>query len=263
MFLELGISMTSASRRYRTGLAAVAARITRHGRSPGDLPSLVWKNLCYPFTAGAAERRRDRRMGIDTAGILAKGELDPIGEAASLGIDYVPTPSLIAEYLIRRVADRARQFTFVDFGAGKGRVAVLAAKYPFARVIGIEHSPRLVAAAKDNAVRFAQRNKSAAPVDIVLADATEWPLPPGPSVLFFYYPFESPMMEKVAAHIVASQQHAPRKLFLVFYNEKPYERVFRQFFAHPGFRREEVSDLPHDRTAPFRDHRAVIFESLP
>ncbi len=79
---------------------------------------------------------------------------------------YAPTPGLVAEHLIRRVADRSRQFTFVDFGAGKGRVALLAAKYPFVRVIGIEHSPRLVAAAKENAARFAQRNKSSVPVDI-------------------------------------------------------------------------------------------------
>jgi SAM-dependent methyltransferase len=202
-------------------------------------------------------------MGIDTAGNLAANLLDPIGEAAPLGNEYHGTPSLIAEHLIRRVADRGRQFTFVDFGAGKGRMVLLAAKYPFAGVIGIEHSPKLVAAAQANVARFAQRNKLLAPVEIVLADATEWPLPAGPSVLFFYNPFEAPLMEKVAARIVASQQHTPRKLFLVFYNTDPYPHIFERFFAPPQFRREEVADLPHDPTNRYPDLRAAIFESLP
>ena len=256
------IDVTNAFKPHRTGLADIAARIARHAGTPKELPSLVWKNLCYPFSARAAERRRDRKMGINTAGILGKAELDAIGDAARLGSDYVPTPSLIAEYLIRRVADRAHQFTFVDVGAGKGRVALLAAKYHFARIVGIEHSPRLVTVARENAARFAQRNKTLAPVDMILADATEWPLPPEPCVFFFYYPFEPSVMEKVAAHIVASHRRAPRKLFLVFYNAQPYESVFAQFFTESLFRRENMTDLPHDRTAPFRDHRAAIFESI-
>jgi SAM-dependent methyltransferase len=255
--------MTGTRNQYRSGLAGLAARMLRHARAPATLPCLIWKNLAYPFTAAAAERRRDRRQGIDTAGILAKGELDPIGEAGALGLDYVPTPNLIAEHLIRRVAPRARKFTFIDVGAGKGRVALLAARFDFARVIGVEHSPRLAAIARQNAVNFVQHNKKAAPIEIVIADATAWHLPAEPSVLFFYYPFELPIMEKVAAHIVLSQQRAPRKLFLVFYNEAPYAEVFAKFFAGPTFRREDVNDLPHDRTAPSWGHRATIFESLP
>ena len=42
------------------------------------------------------------------------------------------------------------RFTFVDFGAGKGRVLMMACEYPFKQVIGVELSRKLHATASRN-----------------------------------------------------------------------------------------------------------------
>ena len=140
---------------------------------------------------------------------------------------------------------------------------MLAARYPFSKVMGVEHSPALVDLARQNIARASARDAQLAPLEIVLADATAWELPARPLVLFFYYPFETSIMEKVAERIVASGRDSPRKLFLLFFNSDPYEAVFKRHFPPSLFRREIVDDLPRDRTAPAWGHRAVIFESLP
>jgi SAM-dependent methyltransferase len=242
---------------------AFVGRALLHVRSPTKLPALIWKNLRYPFTAAARERRRDRRLGIDTVGYVAREELDPITSLAALTSHYEPTPGPIAEHLIRQVAGQASQFTFVDFGAGKGRVTLMAAMYPFARVIAIEHSPRLAATARANAERLVQRNKIVRPIEVILADATQWCLPPEPCVLFFFHPFDASLLRQVAHQIIESHQRTPRKIFLVFYNTEPYEDVFAEFFSPSIFRRTNVTDLPRDRTVTRTDLAAAIFESMP
>src|SRR5437667_134363 len=181
-------------------------------------------------------------MGIATAGYLDKSQrqLDLNGNCALLANEYDPTPVLVAEHLIGKVSDRAKDFTFIDFGAGKGRVVVVAAKYSFKTIIGIEHSRNLATTAQENIARFARRNNNAKPMEIVLGDATEWPLPPEPSVLFFFNPFQPALMEKVAARITESQKLTPRKLYLVFYNTRFYEDVFKRSFISSDFRREDI-----------------------
>ena len=43
-----------------------------------------------------------------------------------------------------------REFSFVDYGSGKGRVLMLAAAYPFRRILGVEFSESLDRVARDN-----------------------------------------------------------------------------------------------------------------
>ena len=43
-----------------------------------------------------------------------------------------------------------QEFTFIDIGSGKGRVLMMAADYPFRRILGIELLPDLHRAAQEN-----------------------------------------------------------------------------------------------------------------
>src|SRR5262249_19843200 len=125
-------------------------RLLRHAASPARLPALIWKNITYPFSPQAAEQRYDRRLGIDTAGYLPPRQLGLGDQQAENSQPYGATPPAIAEFLIGKIAPRARDFTFLDIGSGKGRVLLIAALFPFRRVIGVEHSALLNEIAENN-----------------------------------------------------------------------------------------------------------------
>ena len=47
-----------------------------------------------------------------------------------------------------------REFTFIDIGSGKGRALLLAADYPFRRILGLELLPGLYRVAQQNIRQF-------------------------------------------------------------------------------------------------------------
>jgi SAM-dependent methyltransferase len=77
--------------------------------------------------------------------------------------------------------------TFIDYGAGLGRVTLLATRLGFKQVIGIDFSEDLVAKATAN-LRAAQAHLRS-PAIIMVADAASFEPPADSSVLFFHNPF--------------------------------------------------------------------------
>ena len=61
-------------------------------------------------------------------------------------------PSSVEEFgrLMGKLDVDHREFVFVDYGSGKGRVLMLAADYPFKRIVGVEFSPPLDRIAREN-----------------------------------------------------------------------------------------------------------------
>jgi SAM-dependent methyltransferase len=104
---------------------------------------------------------------------------------------------------------------FVDVGSGKGRVLVQAARYPFARVIGVEISAELNAIAERNLDRQRGR-RGARGVELVTADAAAWEVPDDVTVAYLYYPFVGDTFRRVIDNLVASYERAPRRLRLIY-----------------------------------------------
>ena len=68
-------------------------------------------------------------------------------------------------------------FTFIDLGSGKGRALLLAAMYPFARIVGVEVQPELDAIARQNIERFDESGQQCRSIESVCADAREYEFP--------------------------------------------------------------------------------------
>lgn len=234
-------------------------RFFHHFRSPAALPKLILKNIVYPFSSRAAAERYDRRLGIDTAGWIEPWELDIDSESAGRSHAYAGTPPIIAQFLIERIAERARGFTFVDVGSGKGRVLLVAARFPFRRVVGLEHSARLNRIAAENLNHFARRHPDMIPVDILTGDATRLPLPEGPLVVFLFNPFGPAAVADFARALKTSYEQAPRKMICIYYNP-----AHPEIFAELGiFAGQETVDCPADPLNQFSQLKfpAMIFET--
>ena len=140
---------------------------------------------------------------MTTEALVFLGELDPeaIGDSLEHATHYEPTPVAQAEALIYASPLAPSTTTFVDLGAGMGRVVLLAARRPFRAVIGVEISPALVEIARENLATANDPRRVARDVKIVRADAAEYTFPRGDLAVYLYNPFRGPVLEAVLARL--------------------------------------------------------------
>jgi tRNA A58 N-methylase Trm61 len=103
---------------------------------------------------------------------------------------------------------------FIDIGSGKGRAMLMAAAFPFQRIIGVEFATDLCAIAQANIVKFG----SAVPMEVICADALAWELPDEASLVYLYNPFGEPLMRKFVDQVERSLKEHPRDLLVVYRN---------------------------------------------
>jgi hypothetical protein len=127
----------------------------------------------------------DARFGTETAAF------DPY--------NYEPSLPSVVESILDRVP--AKGHTFLDLGAGKGRVVLQAAMRPFDAVIGLEHDWELHRTSVLNLGAFALQVPGLAPTQMVHGDAQQHPLPDGNLVVYLYNPFPAAVMRRVAARL--------------------------------------------------------------
>lgn len=111
-----------------------------------------------------------------------------------------------------------QDFTFIDIGSGKGRALLLAAEYPFRRVVGVELLPELNAVARENIARFQSPRRQCSAVESVCGDATLFEFPNEPLVVYFFHPLLETGFSKVIANLQRSLQNSPRPVKVVYAN---------------------------------------------
>lgn len=183
-------------------------------------------------------QRFDAEHGVVTEALLFLGELDAdaIGEAIEDATHYEPTPVQEFEALLRAVPEPLDGFTFVDVGAGMGRVVMLASRMPFRQAVGVEVSGALCEVARDNLVRWRRANGDLACKDlrVVCRDAAAYEFPSGDLVAYLYNPFGERTLSRIVDRLAARAQGR----CYVLYHTPVHREVLR---THARF--ELVADL--------------------
>ena len=165
----------------------------------------------------------DRRLGVRTRGYS--------------DLRYEPTPAEVFHEIIAKIPFDPGDFVFVDFGSGKGKVLMLAAHYPFRRVVGCELWEDLHRIAVENLASFRERSACAVAITPLRIDAAEFPLPDEPLVLYFFNPFPEAVLSRVLENLRESLARAPRRVYVLFYGPvrrgTPWDR--RRVFEESGF----------------------------
>ncbi len=169
-----------------------------------------------------AGQRFDAAHGVTTEALVFLGELDPeaVGAALEHATHYEPTPVADAEALLDASPLAPARATFVDLGAGMGRVALLAARRPFHAVIGVEVSPALVEIARENLASLRDPARRVRDVKFVTHDAAAYAFPRGDLVVYLYNPFRAPVLASVLENLRA--KGGRREVVLLYHT--PLER---------------------------------------
>lgn len=156
------------------------------------------------------------------------------------------------------------QDVFVDYGAGKGRVVVIASTHPFKRVIGVELAPELAAIAREN-VRRGRKKPRCKQIEIVTADASTYSLPKDATVIHLFNPFRGEILYRVTQNIKTSLLKFPRQVTILFANPADFERMLRDDNLIPKSwiksRREVL--WPHREYAGLDKNRYRIYQICP
>ena len=97
---------------------------------------------------------------------------------------------------------------FVDIGSGKGQAIIAAAQLPIARAIGVELAEDLTAVARANLARVQARLRCPH-IELVNADAVEWPIPDDVSIIYLYCPFIGDLFAALAGLLCRFPRHLP------------------------------------------------------
>lgn len=229
-----------------TSLPRKLARVLRRDGVFGTVRVLA-KNIAHELRkrtpSGRAAQHHvdafDARYGTDTWGQVEAGELDVDSEFYDHATRYEASWSTSFHRAIASLDMDHSGVTFIDLGSGKGRTLLMASDYPFKRIIGVEFSASLCDIARNNVSIYRGEAQKTEAFEIVCDDATQFPLPDGPLLIYMYHPFGDPVMRRVVDNIEQAAIATPRPIHVVYMNP-----------VHQGAYREsnvlrEVAEDPH------------------
>lgn len=201
----------------------------------------------------ACEVYHEWSWGIDTAGWRDWRE-----RWKSLAVDrqchyYEPLYYTCIDDFLLPLEIEAGKDVFLDYGSGKGRIVLVAAARPFARVIGVEMMAELNTIAEEN-LRKVKKSLKCKNVEFVTANATTYSVPPDVTVIFIFNSFMGAVLRAVQEQIRASLEEHPRKLTLVYMNPRRDTDTFA-----------DCDWLVRKRLLPTRlrdEMRLVVYESV-
>ena len=184
----------------------------------------------YPYQVPQSTHPFDTAYGVDTSGFhhgedLALHGSDGFHGAAKLKTSalwntayYGIAPSVFdAAMTLTGVTDWSH-FTFLDVGCGKGRALLLASRFPFLAILGVELDPALAAIAQRNISSFHEDWQQCHALEARAMDATELAFPGTPLLLYLYHPFLAPVLRRVLRRLERSVKQNPREIWLIYIN---------------------------------------------
>jgi SAM-dependent methyltransferase len=161
---------------------------------------------------GDADYDWERRVNTTSGGVGARSRF-----LGLLHSEYQPIEPEIFREIFGQLDIDFERFTFVDIGSGKGRALLLAAEYPFRRIVGVELLRDLHEIAVGNAAHDGR-------IELVCGDAAGFVFPREPLVVYFFNPLPQAGLRKVVRNLEHSVRESPRPVYVIYINPV-YERT--------------------------------------
>lgn len=134
---------------------------------------------------------------------------------------YQPTePALFREMIeaLQQNGIDLSELTFIDLGSGKGRTLLMAADYPFRRIIGVELLPSLHEIAQQNLAYYENSSQRCFALQALCSDATTFAFPEEPLLLYLFNPFPESGLRETIQNLENSLRSHPRATYVLYHN---------------------------------------------
>ncbi len=195
--------------------AKQTARSIKYHSKPENL-NKDYRKLLHLTQEMGYDRAIEKLFFVPAKGFVSLDELTIDSPNRQFGHNYHPIHRLSFNWAMAQIPDQLRDFTFVDYGAGRGRALILAALHPFRKIIGVEFANELHDDANMNIAQFPRSLMKCRDVDCLLMDAVDFPIPASKGVFLFNDSFDREVLETVLARITSSYRANPRRMYLVF-----------------------------------------------
>jgi SAM-dependent methyltransferase len=187
---------------------------------------LAWRS----WTSRRRGAAFDRQYGTDTQARVPIESLGMEAGVAEHAVQYEPSSLPKIERALRRLPIRHGDYCFVDIGAGKGLASLIAARYPFRRVVGVEVSASLCRIAESNLKLYAGRENLRAPVEFLNLNALDYRFSDDPQVVYMYNPFDETVLARFVANLLARPARSDFVAYVNPVHKGPLESAFIPVF---------------------------------
>ena len=216
---KMGQSGFSRAKQFRgeeiSTKAILAAKFLKRRTRPEKL-NKDYRHFLHLTQEIGYDRGVEKLFFVPAKGYTALDDLTIDSPNKPFGHDYHPIHRLSFNWAMAQIPDRLDKFTFVDYGAGRGRALMLAAMHPFNKIIGVEFAAELQDDAVMNIAQFPRSLMKCRDVDCLHRDAVDFPIPETNGVFLFNDSFDLKILETVLARITTSYRSNPRRIYLVF-----------------------------------------------
>ena len=165
----------------------------------------------------------DKEFGTDTSGIIQPWALDIPEDLLGQAIQYGTAQVEGFTALLSSLDIEYQRYSFVDLGSGKGRAILLASRYAFRQITGVELSTQLHQTSLVNIQRFRADWQRCTDIASVCENAAEFDFPPNNAVIYLFNPFGAQTLRAVVTNLELSIRAVPRRVFIIYV--KPVHRV--------------------------------------
>jgi SAM-dependent methyltransferase len=213
------ISIALSARRWWSEVAEREGRLEATRQLLGAMTEFVRDSLPERrrLRYGDADYDWEHRVNTTSAAVSWRDRL-----LGALHSPYQPTEAGLFHEMIAALSGQPGfdfpDFTFVDLGSGKGRTLLMAADYPFRRIVGVELLPSLHQIAQENLRQYRSESQRCFTVEAICADATEFSFPSEPLVLYLFNPFPEAGLRHVIGNLQSSLLEHPRTMYVLYHN---------------------------------------------
>lgn len=162
--------------------------------------------------------------GIDTETIV---ELSSLGIDENIGNRQESTPFRHISKIMQTL-DITQEDVFIDMGSGKGRVVLVAGRYQFKRIVGVDVSSELNEICSYNIHKMSSRLKCK-DFENVTSNAIDFIIPDDVTFVYFFNPFGIEVMNSIINFIFESVSRRPRKVTIIWYNPKHEREIEKKY----------------------------------
>jgi len=131
---------------------------------------------------------------------------------------YQPSEPVLFHEMVAKLDIDFRKFVFADIGSGKGRALLMAADYPFHKIIGVELLPELHRIAEENIRKYKSDSRRCFEIQALCADACDFVFPPEPLVIYLFNPLPEAGLATLLANLERSLAEKPRRVVVLYHN---------------------------------------------